>query len=131
MSLECPICLEDPCDDQNKSGVIETNCGHLFCYSCLHEWQKFNPESPPYTCPSCRTNIPKLDLDDHAMEIEPDEETIEDESTEDDETSQQNGYIRLLSEDDETCNKKTKLIGCVLGTSVSLFIFYLILSTTS
>jgi len=30
MSLECPICLEDPCDDQNKSGVIETNCGHLF-----------------------------------------------------------------------------------------------------
>ena len=69
MSLECPICLEDPCDDQNKSGVIETNCGHLFCYSCLHEWQKFNPDSPPYTCPSCRTNIPKLDLDAHTMEI--------------------------------------------------------------
>ena len=129
MSLECPICLEDPCDDQNKSGVIETNCGHLFCYSCLHEWQKFNPDSPPYTCPSCRTNIPKLDLDAHTMEIE--SENTEESTEESTEECEENGYIRLVSEDDETCDKKTKMIGCVLGTTVSLFIFYVILATTS
>ena len=123
MSLECPICLEDPCDDQNKSGVIETNCGHLFCYSCLHEWQKFNPDSPPYTCPSCRTNIPKLDLNDHTMEIES-------ENTEGDELTQ-NGYTRLISNDEENnCNQK-RLLGCIGGTAVSLFIFYVVLVATS
>ncbi len=131
MSLECPICLEDPCDDQNKSGVIETNCGHLFCYSCLHEWQKFNPDSPPYTCPSCRTNIPKLDLNDHTMEIESENtEEIESENTEGDDLTQ-NGYIRLISNEEENnCNQK-RLLGCIVGTAVSLFIFYVVLVTAS
>ena len=125
MSLECPICLEDPCDDQNKSGVIETNCGHLFCYNCLHEWQKFSPDSPPYTCPSCRTHIPKLDLDDHPVEIESQAEEEEELDTE------QNGYVRLMSNDEERCTKQTKMVACFIGTTVSLFIFYVIFATTS
>ena len=125
MSLECPICLEDPCDDQNKSGVIETNCGHLFCYSCLHEWQKYNPESPPYTCPCCRTHIPKLDLDDHPVEIESQAEEEEELDTE------QNGYVRLMSNDEERCNNLPKRVACFIGTTVSLFIFYVIFTATS
>ena len=131
MSLECPICLEDPCNDQNKSGVIETNCGHLFCYSCLHEWQKFNPDSPPYTCPSCRTNIPKLDLNDHTMEIESENsEEIESENSSGDELVQ-NGYFRLISNEEENNCNQNRLIGCIVGTAVSLFIFYVVLATTS
>jgi len=126
MSLECPICLEDPCDDQNKSGVIETNCGHLFCYNCLHEWQKFSPDSPPYTCPSCRTHIPKLDLDDHPVEIESQAEEEEEELD-----TEQNGYVRLMSNDEERCTKQTKMVACFIGTTVSLFIFYVIFAATS
>jgi len=104
MSLECPICLEDPCDDQNKSGVIETNCGHLFCY----------------------THIPKLDLDDHPVEIESQAEEEEEELD-----TEQNGYVRLMSNDEERCTKQTKMVACFIGTTVSLFIFYVIFAATS
>ena len=126
MSLECPICLEDPCSKHNTSGVIETHCGHLFCYNCLHEWQKFSPDSPPYTCPSCRTNIPSLDLTDHVLEIE----SQLDQETDEEPEENQNGYTRLVSEEDEMCDKKSKIIGCILGSTISSVIFYFILHFT-
>ena len=57
---ECPICLE-----QLESG-LKTPCGHQFCTHCLVGWQEKetnSPSSPPYTCPSCRGEIPYIELE--------------------------------------------------------------------
>jgi hypothetical protein len=63
------------------------------------------------------------------MEIES-ENTEESENSEGDELTQ-NGYIRLISNEEENnCNQK-RLLGCIVGTAVSLFIFYVVLVTTS
>jgi hypothetical protein len=61
---ECPICFEnmiekDERDVINKN-IIKTECGHLFCKNCLERWQRNEPISPPYKCPSCRQNIMRV-----------------------------------------------------------------------
>ena len=36
----CPVCLRElGWDTQGKLGKPE-NCGHLFCFTCIHEWAK-------------------------------------------------------------------------------------------
>ena len=47
---ECGICFEKlPVDD-----LIATNCGHIFCRTCIKMWSdtKYNPK-----CPTCREKL--------------------------------------------------------------------------
>ena len=53
---ECSICLEDHCTDT----VVLENCGHAFCYTCLHEHQS---RSPGAVCPLCRDSMPDVTKD--------------------------------------------------------------------
>jgi hypothetical protein len=54
---ECPICFEniDSACLKDIDSVIETQCNHLFCKSCLQEWQ--GREIKTHLCPMCRTEI--------------------------------------------------------------------------
>jgi hypothetical protein len=45
----CTICMEDKSNDEK----CITNCDHIFCKSCIHEW--FDKKKT--SCPSCRTDI--------------------------------------------------------------------------
>ena len=49
---ECPICFEFL---ENQNEIVKTNCNHQFCFVCLSEWLRRNPDN--YTCPICRSNI--------------------------------------------------------------------------
>ena len=47
--FECNICLDDVREP------IVTQCGHLFCWSCLYRWLNTNHQ----TCPVCKAGVTK------------------------------------------------------------------------
>ena len=47
MSKECPICMEEICDEINK---VTTDCGHIFHCKCLIQ----NVAHNGFNCPYCR-----------------------------------------------------------------------------
>ncbi|XP_053105263.1 E3 ubiquitin-protein ligase RNF170-like [Hemicordylus capensis] len=49
--LNCPICL------QTATFPVETNCGHLFCGSCLIEYWKHGSWLGAINCPLCRQKV--------------------------------------------------------------------------
>ncbi|XP_066481445.1 E3 ubiquitin-protein ligase RNF170-like [Tiliqua scincoides] len=49
--LSCPICL------QTTTFPVETNCGHLFCGSCLIEYWKHGSWLGAINCPLCRQKV--------------------------------------------------------------------------
>ncbi|XP_061489199.1 E3 ubiquitin-protein ligase RNF170-like isoform X1 [Rhineura floridana] len=49
--LSCPICL------QTATCPVETNCGHLFCGSCLIEYWKHGSWLEAISCPLCRQKV--------------------------------------------------------------------------
>ncbi|XP_030352105.1 E3 ubiquitin-protein ligase RNF170-like [Strigops habroptila] len=53
--FSCPICL------QTATLPVETNCGHLFCGSCLITYWKHSPWLAAITCPLCRQKVVLLD----------------------------------------------------------------------
>ncbi|XP_074688006.1 E3 ubiquitin-protein ligase RNF170-like isoform X3 [Strix aluco] len=53
--FSCPICL------QTVTLPVETNCGHLFCGSCLITYWKHSPWLAAITCPLCRQKVVLLD----------------------------------------------------------------------
>ncbi|XP_067156905.1 E3 ubiquitin-protein ligase RNF170-like [Apteryx mantelli] len=53
--FSCPICL------QTATFPVETNCGHLFCGSCLIAYWKHSPWLGAITCPLCRQKVILLD----------------------------------------------------------------------
>jgi hypothetical protein len=117
---ECPICFEhmvekDERDIINKN-IIKTECGHLFCKSCLEKWQSNEPSSPPYNCPTCRQPIDRVDERFTVLMV--DEETLY--AIEQSEII----YDRLRSTDTPTQKLDSKLL-CGLGTLGGGFIIYL------
>lgn len=114
---ECPICFEhmiekDERDVINKN-IIKTECGHLFCKSCLEQWQRNEPSSPPYKCPTCRQTIGRVDERYTVLTV--DEETrlaIESEIQ----------YERLV---DVAVQRRCSKMRCLFGTLSSGFIVYL------
>ena len=50
-SFVCTICL----DEEDKSEVECSPCGHMFHKQCLRSWWKYS-----YTCPYCNVNIKNL-----------------------------------------------------------------------
>ncbi|KAG9482914.1 hypothetical protein GDO78_009063 [Eleutherodactylus coqui] len=52
--LNCPVCL------QTATFPVETNCGHLFCGSCLIEYWKHDPWLGAISCPLCRQKVHML-----------------------------------------------------------------------
>lgn len=46
--ITCEICLDDI--DKNNMGITE--CGHIYCYSCIYKNIKYSNK-----CPTCRENI--------------------------------------------------------------------------
>ena len=48
--LRCPICL-----GRVSSATKPSNCNHVFCYYCIHEWSKENLK-----CPICRQDYSYL-----------------------------------------------------------------------
>ncbi|XP_065594196.1 E3 ubiquitin-protein ligase RNF170-like [Cyrtonyx montezumae] len=53
--FSCPICL------QTVTLPVETNCGHLFCGSCLITYWKHSPWLGAIICPLCRQKVVVLD----------------------------------------------------------------------
>ncbi|KAM6415368.1 E3 ubiquitin-protein ligase RNF170-like [Rhynochetos jubatus] len=53
--FSCPICL------QTATLPVETNCGHVFCGSCLITYWKHSPWLAAITCPLCRQKVVLLD----------------------------------------------------------------------
>ncbi|XP_032645132.1 E3 ubiquitin-protein ligase RNF170-like [Chelonoidis abingdonii] len=49
--LSCPICL------QTATFPVETNCGHLFCGSCLITYWKHGSWLGAINCPLCRQKV--------------------------------------------------------------------------
>ena len=47
--FDCNICLDDVREP------IVTQCGHLFCWSCLYRWLNTNHQ----TCPLCKAGVTK------------------------------------------------------------------------
>uniref|UniRef100_A0A669PF43 RING-type domain-containing protein n=1 Tax=Phasianus colchicus TaxID=9054 RepID=A0A669PF43_PHACC len=52
--FSCPICL------QTATLPVETNCGHLFCGSCLITYWKHSPWLGAIICPLCRQKVRHL-----------------------------------------------------------------------
>ncbi|XP_069498174.1 E3 ubiquitin-protein ligase RNF170-like [Ambystoma mexicanum] len=52
--LSCPICL------QTAALPVETNCGHLFCGSCLMAYWKHGSWLGAVSCPLCRQKVSGL-----------------------------------------------------------------------
>ena len=48
-TFTCTICMEDKYIDEE----CITNCNHIFCKNCIHEWF----EKKKTSCPSCRSDI--------------------------------------------------------------------------
>merc|ERR1712235_174576 len=49
--FECNVCL-----DVAKEPVVSL-CGHLFCWSCIHQWIETRPQKQE--CPVCKAGIGK------------------------------------------------------------------------
>uniref|UniRef100_A0A8C5WL92 RING-type domain-containing protein n=1 Tax=Leptobrachium leishanense TaxID=445787 RepID=A0A8C5WL92_9ANUR len=52
--VNCPVCL------QTATLPVETNCGHLFCGSCLMSYWKHDPSLGAVSCPLCRQKVVHL-----------------------------------------------------------------------
>lgn len=50
----CPICLN------NHQLAVETNCGHLYCGSCLRTYIYVEGIMMPISCPMCRQSVTML-----------------------------------------------------------------------
>ena len=117
---ECPICFEHMVEkkegDVINKNIIKTECGHLFCKSCLEQWQSNEPSSPPYNCPTCRQPIDKVDERYTVLIV--DEETRH--------AIEQSDiiYDRLRSNDTTIQKRGSKLL-CLFGTFGGGFIVYL------
>ncbi|CAF1006109.1 unnamed protein product [Adineta ricciae] len=46
-SVQCPLCYEPA----NSNVALVPECGHVFCWQCIHTWVAENQ-----TCPLCKTN---------------------------------------------------------------------------
>ncbi|XP_052657103.1 E3 ubiquitin-protein ligase RNF170-like [Harpia harpyja] len=53
--FSCPICL------QTATFQVQTNCGHVYCGSCLITYWKHSPWLAAITCPLCRQKVVLLD----------------------------------------------------------------------
>ena len=53
-TFECNVCFETA-----REPVI-TQCGHLYCWSCLYRWMRLREESPQ--CPVCKSAISKTNI---------------------------------------------------------------------
>ncbi|XP_045581038.1 E3 ubiquitin-protein ligase RNF170 [Procambarus clarkii] len=51
---ECPICM-DP-----AKFAVETNCGHMYCASCIIQNWRTNFSTSPMPCPFCRQEVTLL-----------------------------------------------------------------------
>nr|XP_034953347.1 E3 ubiquitin-protein ligase RNF170 isoform X2 [Zootoca vivipara] len=49
--MSCPVCL------QQATFPIETNCGHLFCGSCIIAYWRCGPWGGAIHCPICRQTV--------------------------------------------------------------------------
>ncbi|KAK7066725.1 hypothetical protein SK128_006561 [Halocaridina rubra] len=54
MENECPICM-DP-----AKFAVETNCGHMYCASCIIQNWRTNFTVSPMSCPFCRQEVTLL-----------------------------------------------------------------------
>lgn len=68
--MECPICYEYICNDNN---VVKINCSHKFHASCL-----FKHLSVKNNCPCCRTKLIERDEDSESLYSENDDNLYED-----------------------------------------------------
>ncbi|NXF39612.1 RN170 ligase, partial [Nyctibius bracteatus] len=49
--MSCPVCL------QQATFPIETNCGHLFCASCIVAYWRYGSWLGAIRCPICRQTV--------------------------------------------------------------------------
>ncbi|XP_063067051.1 E3 ubiquitin-protein ligase RNF170 isoform X2 [Engraulis encrasicolus] len=49
--MSCPVCL------QQATLPVETNCGHLFCGSCVIAYWRYGTWLGPISCPICRQTV--------------------------------------------------------------------------
>ena len=49
VAFQCNICL-----DTAKNAVV-SQCGHLFCWPCLHRWLETRPDKQE--CPVCKSRV--------------------------------------------------------------------------
>ena len=108
---ECPICFEHMIEKDERGiinkNIMKTDCGHLFCKSCLERWQLNEPGIPPCKCPTCRQPIKRVDDTFTVLRVNEDTlPTILDNDIR---------YDRMISDDLYIQNRGTKLL-CVFGT---------------
>ncbi|KFM13068.1 E3 ubiquitin-protein ligase RNF170, partial [Aptenodytes forsteri] len=71
--FSCPICL------QTATLPVETNCGHLFCGSCLITYWKHSPRLAAITCPLCRQKVVLLEnISCEKQQDKPSKQTVRD-----------------------------------------------------
>jgi len=107
---ECPICLE------KLEAGLKTPCGHEFCTHCIVGWQEKetnSPTTPPYTCPSCRSSIPYIELESYS--------SGSDESTSSDTDDEPSVTFRSRHECKENHKKFLACMGCSLFTTILTF----------
>jgi hypothetical protein len=128
---ECPICLE-----QLESG-LKTLCGHQFCTHCLVGWQEKetnSPTSPPYTCPSCRGEIPYIELESFSSNSDNEISDFEshDENDMYTQTARSDSSDSFISYEHyrSNCDSRKKVLACVSFTGLTVVITIWILSIT-
>ena len=53
LNNDCAICLDGLTTITNSKKIpVKLNCGHIFHYSCIEQWNHNKPE-----CPICRKHI--------------------------------------------------------------------------
>ena len=116
---ECPICLEE------LEAGLKTPCGHQFCTHCIVGWQEKetnSPTTPPYTCPSCRSAIPYIELE--SCSSESDEATVSD--TDESVTSRSNSSESfVIFQSRHMCEEKHKKCLACVSCTVFTIIFSL------